>query len=123
MSDPERVQVMPDGKRLPIPEHPRFHRIGSEWYWLRDAMPMLQLRDMANGYMPLEWLSCCAVAECAWRSAILRYYEAYRLACAACSGYDDPKWPQTHPDLLARVACDNARLWEAELAKAEKKSS
>ena len=94
VAQPDRVQVMPDGARMPIPSNsPRFEfdaytrDATPEWHWQcgdGEFVPIATLRD-AN---PLEWDSCCAGAAC-----------AFRRAC-------------NYP------ACE---IWEAALAKAEGK--
>ena len=115
VAQPDRVQVMPDGARMPIPSNsPRFEfdaytrDATPEWHWQcgdGEFVPIATLRD-AN---PLEWDSCCAGAACAFRRAEAMHYDQ-KCECAdadACS----------ENALDAQIA---AETWDAALAKAEK---
>jgi len=123
MSDPERVQLLPDGTRLPIPEHPRYQFCDGAWCWRdseEDWLPIASLYKAAQTTLPnarLAWEDCCAVAACAFRqqiqSAYAEWAEAYERSDAA-----------TENALLQRVEeMDHlCAIWESELAKAEGKN-
>lgn len=113
MSEPERIQVMPDGTRLPIPVHPRFRYLAGEWGWTATGgynLSLTMLRDGGAGWSWLrEWHSCCAVASELWR---IEWKKWALLPVNDCKNFDDiARWKAE-----AEV---NAVAWEAEFTRAD----
>ena len=67
---PERVQIV-DGRRLQIPEHPRFVFQHGEWHFTFRDHDKERTYKVAltwlHQYGYEAWQDCCAVAACWWR--------------------------------------------------------
>lgn len=100
--EPERIQIMPDGTRLPIPDSPRFRWDSAfgAWCWVCDEGHTVWTLPHMRDRMPQEWQSCCAVA-------------------ALCSVWIAPL-PQEPQDNWGLDLCAASRLtWKREFEKAD----
>ena len=91
---PSQEQIV-DGRRLQIPEHPRFvyvrsHYTGDfEWHWIdseNNVLPISVLFDCSRHRLERE--SCCAVAVCAWREVAEKQPRAPVCDSISCAAYD-----------------------------------